>query len=253
MMEETVSVAQRRAGRAIVIGGSIAGLLAARVLADVFKEIIIVEVDDPPDGLKPRNKVPQGHHSHIFLERGQKILECLFPGIIQELIQNGSIVTDFTNDLEWFHFGEWKKRFPSGIKVVQQTRPFIERHIRHRVDFIPNVAFQYRSRVTSFILSDDRKHVQGIKMRNESSHLEEVIMADLVVDAGGAGSQALKWLNVEKDMGEVVHIDLFYATRFYKTEWVDRGWTNLMISAQLPEHPYAGVAIPFEIKKLALL
>lgn len=252
MMEETVSTPQREAGQAIVIGGSIAGLLAARALADVFQEIIIVEADDPPDGLKPRNKTPQSHHSHILLERGQKILERLFPGIIQELIQNGSIVTDFTNDLDWFHFGEWKKRFPSGIKGVQQTRPFLERHIRHRVNLVPNVTFQYRSRVTGLILSDDQNHVQGVKVQSESARHDEVIMADLVVEAGGAGSQTLKWLIAEKDSSERVHIDLFYATRFYKTEWVDRGWTNLMISAQLPEHPYAGVVIPFEDQKIGV-
>jgi len=252
MLEETVSKQQRIADRAIVIGGSIAGLLAARVLADAFHEILIVEADDPSNGQEPRNKVPQGHHSHVLLGRGQNILEELFPGIIQELIQNGSIVTDFTNDLEWFHFGEWKKRFPSGIKGVQQTRPFLERHIRDRMDLIPNVTFLYRSRVTGIIRSDDRNRVQGVQIRNELSNQEEAIMADLVVDAGGAGSQALKWLNAEKDSSEIVDIDLFYATRFYKTEWVDRGWTNLMISARLPEHPYAGVVLPFENQKIGV-
>jgi flavin-dependent dehydrogenase len=239
-------MSHKKIGRAVVIGGSIAGLLAARVLADMFEEIIIVEADAPPDGLSPRNKVPQSHHSHILLQRGKEILEGLFPGIIQELIQNGSVVTDFTRDLEWFHFGEWKKRFTSGIEVVQQTRPFLEHHIRRRVANIPNAAFQYHSRVTGMILSDDRKHVQGVRVRNEASRLDEAIMADLVIDAGGAGSQTLKWLDLDNNASELVHIDLFYATRFYKTDWVDRGWTNLMISAQLPEHPYAGVVIPFE-------
>lgn len=92
----------------------------------------------------------------------------------------------------------------------------------------------YCSRVTDFILSDDQNQVQGIKVRNESSHQEELMMSELVVDASGAGSQTLKWLNAEDDSSERVDIDLFYATRFYKTEWMDRGWTNLMISAQLP-------------------
>lgn len=245
-MRGTVAMPQRRAGRAIVIGGSMAGLLAARVLADVFTEIIIVEADEPPDGSLPRSRVPQGHHSHVLLERGKRILESLFPGITQELIQNGSIVSDFADDLAWFHFGEWKKRFPSGIQVVQQTRPFLEGHIRQRIDGIPNIKVRYHSRATGLMLSDDRNHVQGVKVRNESARLEDAITADLVVDAGGAGSQTFKWLNINEDASDTVPIDLFYATRFYRTEWVDRGWTNLMISAQLPEHPYAGVVIPFE-------
>ncbi|MBW5447636.1 hypothetical protein GE107_16380 [Cohnella sp. CFH 77786] len=245
-MDQIASTPPGRAGRAIVIGGSIAGLLAARVLADFFEEIVIVEADEPPEGAQPRNKVPQGHHSHVLLERGQNILESMFPGMIQELIRNGSIVTDFTRDLEWFHFGEWKQRFPSGIQGVQQTRPFLEQHIRGRVALIPQVSVQYRSRVTGMILSDDRSRVQGVKVRSESSQHEEEILADLVVDAGGAGSHTLKWLGAEQDTSEVVPIELFYATRYYTTDWVDRGWTNLMISARLPESPYAGVVLPFE-------
>ncbi|EFM09508.1 monooxygenase FAD-binding [Paenibacillus curdlanolyticus YK9] len=237
---------QKRAGRAIVIGGSIAGLLAARALSDVFNEVIIMEADASPDGPTPRSKVPQSYHSHILLERGQEILERLFPGIIQEMIQNGSVVTDFTNDLQWFHFGQWKQRFHSGIRAVQQTRPFIEHHVRERVEEIPNVSIQYRSRVTGIIVSEDKKDVQGVKVRDEASGHEEAMPGDLVVEASGAGAQALKWLNIDTDASEVVQINLFYATRFYSNDGVDRGWSNLMISAQLPEQPYAGVVIPFE-------
>ncbi|WP_127533945.1 NAD(P)/FAD-dependent oxidoreductase [Paenibacillus kobensis] len=245
-------MSQNRLGRAVVIGGSIAGLLAARVLADVFSEVIIVEADVAPEGSTPRNKVPQSHHSHILLERGQKTLEVMFPGIMDEMIQNGSIVTDFTGDLKWFHFGQWKKRFHSGIRMVQQTRPFIEHHIRRRVEGIPNVALQYSTRAAGVVLSDDRNTVQGVQVRNEATNGEETIMADLVVEASGAGAQMLKWLNLDTDASEGVPIQLFYATRFYRTDGVDRGWTNLMISAQLPELPYAGVVIPFENQQIGV-
>lgn len=64
--------------------------------------------------------------SHVLLRAGQQVLERLFPNLVNELIEDGSVVADFTNDLEWFHFGQWKKRFESGIRGVQQTRPFFE-------------------------------------------------------------------------------------------------------------------------------
>ena len=97
-------------GRTVVMGGSISGMLAARVLADFFDEVIIVEADDPSYDKNARKRVPQGQHSHVLLQAGQQVLERLFPNLINELIEDGSVVADFTNDLEWFHFGQWNNQ-----------------------------------------------------------------------------------------------------------------------------------------------
>ena len=55
---------QAGGGRAIVIGASIAGLAAARVLSDHFREVILIERDELDTSKEPRRGVPQGRHTH---------------------------------------------------------------------------------------------------------------------------------------------------------------------------------------------
>lgn len=238
--------------RAVVIGGSIAGMLSARVLSEFFTEVLILEAGEPQHDIhNPRKRVPQGYHSHILLQSGQNVLNTLFPGFIDELTESGSVTADFTNDLEWFHFGAWKNRFASGIRGIQQTRPFLEWHIRNRLEKYDNVRFHYGSQVTDYLSSPDGKTILGVKLAKRDEHGgDDRFMADLIVDASGYGSQTPKWLSnpALEDNSEAVKIDLFYATRFYEADLAARdvNWKNLMISAQLPEQPFAGVVLSFE-------
>ena len=66
-------------GHAIVIGSSIAGLAAARVLSDHFAHVTIIERDRLPATPDFRRGAPQGRHAHLLLPPGQAILEQLFP------------------------------------------------------------------------------------------------------------------------------------------------------------------------------
>src|SRR5215218_3007909 len=70
--------------QAVVLGGGIAGLLAARVLRDHFDRVTLVERDDLPPGDVPRRGVPQGRHAHGLLAGGAQVLERLFPGLRDE-------------------------------------------------------------------------------------------------------------------------------------------------------------------------
>jgi hypothetical protein len=71
--------------RAIVIGGSIAGPLSARVLADRFAGVTIIETDKLPDLPKARIGVPQSVQPHILFTKGYRILGELFPNIEEQL------------------------------------------------------------------------------------------------------------------------------------------------------------------------
>jgi heterodisulfide reductase subunit A-like polyferredoxin len=51
---------ERIAERAVVVGGSVAGLLATRVLADAVDEVLLVERDAWLDVPDHRRGVPQG-------------------------------------------------------------------------------------------------------------------------------------------------------------------------------------------------
>jgi 2-polyprenyl-6-methoxyphenol hydroxylase-like FAD-dependent oxidoreductase len=125
--------------RAIVIGGSMAGLTAARVLADHFEEVLLVERDALPDTDEPRKGVPQGRQLHGLLGRGEEILEALFPGLGASLVDAGAVRVDFGRDVRWHHFGVDKVRFESGVLTTTMTRPFLERMVRRRLFALPNV------------------------------------------------------------------------------------------------------------------
>ena len=65
---------------AIVIGASISGLLAARVLSAHFDRVTVLDRDALPSGIANRGAVPQGHHGHGLLASGLRGLMTLFPG-----------------------------------------------------------------------------------------------------------------------------------------------------------------------------
>ena len=54
---------------AVVLGGSMAVLLAARVLTEHFERVSLVERDRYPADPIFRPGVPQGHHIHILLNK----------------------------------------------------------------------------------------------------------------------------------------------------------------------------------------
>jgi len=80
--------------RAVVLGASMGGLLAARVLADFFRTVTVVERDELPVDPANRRGVPQGRHVHALLARGAQILDEQFPGILDELVAGGTPVWD---------------------------------------------------------------------------------------------------------------------------------------------------------------
>src|SRR4051794_8825366 len=99
-------------GHAVVIGGSIAGLLAARVLSEYFEEVTIVERDRLPEEPEARPGVPQARHAHALLTRGQLILEQFFPGLPAELLDGGALRVDAAQDVARLTPAGWGLRFP---------------------------------------------------------------------------------------------------------------------------------------------
>ncbi|PGU07883.1 FAD/NAD(P)-binding protein [Bacillus cereus] len=231
--------------KAIVIGGSMAGKLAAKALSTTFKEVIILEAGEKWDGKASRKRVPQSNHPHVLLKGGENAIEKLFPTITNELIEAGSIVNNFTRDLRWHQFGLWKQPFNGGVHMIQQSRPLLEWHIQKRIDQILNVTTKFETLVECLLVDGKLNKVCGVKTKCLDTGLHEEIHADIVVDASGFGSKSIEWLheyNIEVQE-ERVRIDLFYATRMFKLkedETLD--CCNMLMSPSFPENPY-GVLI----------
>ena len=84
-----LSVVPRRR-HAVVVGGSLAGMLAARVLSDHFDGVTLLERDDFPEAPAARKGLPQGRHVHVLPERGRAALERFLPGLTAELVRAGA-------------------------------------------------------------------------------------------------------------------------------------------------------------------
>ena len=81
----------KQGNHALVLGGSLAGLLAARVLAEHFERVTVVERDALPSDTSVRKGVPQASHVHALMRRGQQVLESLFPGLIGEMLEGVNV------------------------------------------------------------------------------------------------------------------------------------------------------------------
>ena len=122
---------------AIVVGGSISGMLTARILADHFDQVTVVERDQLPEGPDVRKGAPQARHAHGLLVRGREIMERLLPGIVAEYLEAGAVLTDL-GQAAWYHHGVWKTRFKSGQMHIALSRGLMEWKVRERVMALPS-------------------------------------------------------------------------------------------------------------------
>src|SRR5215470_16801951 len=149
MRQSLTSVRQR----AVVIGGSIAGLLSARVLSEHFQEVVIIERESLARDPEPRRAVPQGRHAHVLLHKGIQIIDQLFPDLLPALLEAGLVMADMGQDFRWRHFGVWKTQFPSEIRILFVNRPLFEWHIASRLLARPNVRIVEHSAVMGLTAS----------------------------------------------------------------------------------------------------
>ena len=232
---------------AIVIGGSITGLLTARVLSAHFDRVTVLDRDSLPAGIANRRAVPQGHHGHGLLASGLRGLTTLFPGLERDLLDAGAVSGDIVNNFRWFQHGHYKARFPSGLDGVLLSRPLLEGTLRRRVLQLPNVRIIDNTRVMGLIV--EHGVVRGIRMQQ----LREARMnlgADLVVDASGRSSKTPDWLD-ELGYGtpavDEVDVGIGYTTRLFKRKPTDlEGDVGVILAPKPPRQMRVGFMLAME-------
>lgn len=236
--------------RAVVIGGSVAGLLAARAAADHFDEVVVLDRDRLPDTPEPRKGVPQGPHAHGLISRGREAMEELLPGLTDDLRALGAVCGDSGHDTRRFVDGMLHARFQADRTTLCLSRPRIEFAVRRRVAALPNVRIHDRCEVTAPIANDDRTRFVGVTVRGRDSAEPAVPMAaDLVIDASGRGSRLPRWLEAlgyaapEEDR---VETGMAYATRYYRRRPGDLDGQIFCSIAAAPPCRRAGVLLAVE-------
>lgn len=268
---------------AVVIGGSLAGLLAARVLTDHFDRVTVVERDRFPADPVHRAGVGQGRHLHVLWTRGLEIGEAMFPGLGQEMSAAGAPELKVPADVLWLTSAGWRRRFDV-TRMLTFSRGLLDhtvrRHLMGRVTFIeghevtglipgaghgvPRAghglarAGRNISKAGQGVAGAGRSVPRGgqgvagveIRERGAASAATEALKADLVVDASGRGSRTPEWLaRLGYPFPQVTTVDplLGYASRFYAIPpGFDPGWKALYIQADPPGTKRTGGLFPQE-------
>src|SRR5439155_10086349 len=129
-------------------------LLAARVLADHYREVTVLERDSLPASAAQRRGVPQGRHTHGLLASGNRALEKFFPGITPALINAGAVTGDVVRTFRWYMEGGYLTRPVSDLNVLLLTRPMLETAVRERVRALPNVRMRDNTAVDSLAVNE---------------------------------------------------------------------------------------------------
>ncbi|GAA1073626.1 FAD-dependent oxidoreductase [Nocardiopsis metallicus] len=229
-----------RQGTAVVLGASIAGLFAAHVLARSYPRVVLVDRDEVIGTNLPRRGVPQGHHVHGLLASGQLMAEDLIPGLTQDMLDAGVPMGDLGGQLRWFFNGRRLAPTRTGLMVVGGDRAVLESHVRSRVERLPNTEFRQDTDIVSLEHDDAGARITGVRVQSRGGGPEEVLPADLVVDATGRGSRTPVWL---ESMGygrvpvDSVKIGLTYTTRRFRLR-TDAFGTDVSVNpVATPKHP----------------
>ncbi|KUH65486.1 oxidoreductase [Mycolicibacterium novocastrense] len=196
-----------------VVGGSLAGMCAARVLSDVSDRITIYERDDLPDDPANRAAVPQGRHVHLLMARGAEEFESHFPGLLADMVADGVPILE--NRPDCIHFGAaghvlgTAHRLRDEFTAYVPSRPQLEWQIRKRVKGIDNVDFVHVG-VTEPLYDAAQERVTGVLLDSG-----QIVDADLVVDAAGRGTRLPAWLEkwgYTRPDEETVDVGISYAS-----------------------------------------
>ena len=238
--------AARAGEHAIVIGASMAGLLAARVLADCYDRVTVLDRDVLPEGVtENRRAVPQGRHAHGLQLGGQLALEELLPGFRNETMDEGAPALRPGIEMRFKLAGHDIARSPAGSDPGSvASRPLLEGIVRRRVRTIENVTVRDHCGVVDLLSSQGR--VTGVRTKDRAPGSNALdLRADLVVAASGRGRKVPKWLEAmgyEGPAEERVDVDIMYASRNLRMRPGALGDDKIVLDAAYPGRP-RGVAM----------
>ncbi|MDE1804261.1 MAG: FAD-dependent monooxygenase [Candidatus Micrarchaeota archaeon] len=232
---------------AVVMGASIAGLFAARILKDYFDKVIVIDKDTLHTLPLIRKHVPQANHVHIFLAKGQQITNQLFPGFGKQLKAENSPVIKFGSSTGWLTRAGWVKEFSPTIDIFSCSRAFLEWKLRYLLKST-HIEFQDNAEVLGFVHSG--ASITGLKIKLQRESKEKVIQADFFVDATGRSSITPKWLNqigFAEPKETVINAYVGYASRIYeRIENIGGKWNAIYIQPAPPEDLKGGGIVPIE-------
>lgn len=240
-----------RSDHAIVVGGSISGVLAAAVLAEHFERVTVIERDQLEDAPVARKGVPQGNQIHVLLPVGETMIQEVFPGLHEECIEAGCGEYNLAADAPVLTAAGWQCRVELELaQLIAFRRPLLEWLMRRRLLRLENVQIRHAT-VTGLLAGEDGADVTGVALKEAGE-----LTADLVVDAGGRGTKSPRWI---EELGfDAPEVDEVRAYMGYTTQYVEvpedlfEGETTGIAVLPHPGHPLGGVLTPADNGTYAL-
>ena len=249
MRRETASGTHYLGERAIVVGGGLAGLSAARAVSDRFRQVVILDRDELRHSVTPRPGVPQGKHPHGLLAGGLKALERLFPGFGNELRQAGAVPIDRGFDILFEMAGQdpWPRiKFDGPTYAV--SRPLIEVTLRRQVERLANVKVRGGCRALSIIGESGTGAATDICYRAPDGNLE-TLQSDLIIDASGNGSLTLEFLKASGrrlPQETSIGVNMRYASALFDHVDIKDNYKIAYTLPDAPEESRSGLVMPAE-------
>lgn len=229
---------ERGAQAAVIVGGGIAGLLAAKILSKHFTKITIIEKDKYSTQAGFRNGTPQSNHVHVLLIKGKEILIELFPDLERKLVAKGAHILNLTKDVDYYVGTGYSMKFESNLTTIACTRQLLEHEIRNEILTVPNVDFFENTRATGLMITTDKDTkigtCNGVTVISSDTNSEKNITGDLVVDTAGRSAKTAEWLKqLGYDKPEETNVNSYIG---YSTCWFNPTIQQKSVSSYDNQH-----------------
>jgi 2-polyprenyl-6-methoxyphenol hydroxylase-like FAD-dependent oxidoreductase len=200
-----------------------AGLMTARVLADHFDQVTVLERDQIEDHAAIHKSIPQGNHLHALLLGGQQVLSLLYPNftdILQSMgavrLRGGKDAAIFLADGKAYSLtGSVREPRDLGFDIHCQSRGLLEHCVRQCTRACENLTFRSGCSVQGLNWQNER--IQGVRFTHDGD--SNSLSADLIVDAGGRGSRVPRWLTelrFQVPSETVIGVDFAYSSAKFR-------------------------------------
>ncbi|MFF5010801.1 NAD(P)/FAD-dependent oxidoreductase [Streptomyces phaeochromogenes] len=240
---------------AVVLGGSIAGTLAAVALSRHVQSVTIVDRDVFPTEPDFRRGLPQARHAHLLLSGGARIIETLMPGATSELIASGAHHREVPTECLWLTAYGWQHRFPATEFIITCSRTLLDWTLRDHALRTGRITVMDGTEVLE--LCGDAHRVTGVRVRGRGADEPVELTAGLVVDATGRGSPLKQWLaalKVEPVQEDLVDTGIAYATRVFRAPFEENTFplVNVLADHRARRPGQNATLVPIEGDRLIL-
>ena len=198
--------------KVVVLGGGVAGLSSALLLARAGHSVLIVERDPFPVGEAvtspqwPRKGIPHFLQPHAFMPAGRQVLRDRLSDVYEMLLDAGAQDIDMRRKLP----GETKPE-DADLQYLAVRRPLIEWALRKAIASEPLVDVKSETKVSGLRLEGRR--VTGVAINGTG------VAATIVIDALGRKMPTTEWLSqqgIKEAPLESSDCGVVYYSRYYR-------------------------------------